>query len=97
MVTAERTHRQFLLDEHPEAFRKVLTLGQAVRGAASVAAPSRRAWSALPELARHRGVAEPADDVADPFRRGPAAAAAAAGQITAMLDQFLPVLTSHRG
>ena len=52
---------------------------------------------ALPLLAEHRGAAEPDDDVADPFRRGPAAAAAAAEQITAMLDQFLPVLTSAEG
>ena len=96
VITAERTHRQFVLDEHPDAFRRVLTLGQAFR-ASSVIDRATFGREALPELARLRGVADAADDVADPFRRGPAAAAAAAAQITAMLDQFLPVLTSHEG
>jgi sulfate adenylyltransferase len=34
VLTAERRHRQFILDAHPHASRRVLTLGQAVRGAA---------------------------------------------------------------
>ncbi len=96
VITAEQVHRQFILDEHPEAFRKVLTLGQAFRGSHAVPS-STRGHDSLPVLAQRRGVAGPADDVADPFRRGPAAAAAAAEQITAMLDQFLPVLTSAEG
>ena len=91
VITAERSHRQFVLDEHPAAFRKVLTLGQAVHGAGAID-PSTRGRNALSELARQRGSADPADDVADPYRRGAAAAASAAVQITAMLDRFLPVL-----
>jgi sulfate adenylyltransferase len=35
VLTAERRHRQFILDAHPDASGKVLTLGQAVRGAAT--------------------------------------------------------------
>ena len=99
VITAERSHRQFVLDEHPAAFRKVLTLGQAVQAAETVPA-TLRGRAALAELARNRGVAEPAHDVADPYRRGAAAAAAAAAQITDMLDRFLPVLqtpTSVKG
>ncbi len=41
VLTAERRHRQFILDDHAHAFGKVLTLGQAVR-AASVASAQRR-------------------------------------------------------
>ena len=72
VLTAERRHRQFILDDHAHAFGKVLTLGQAVR-AASVATPSEDVDGLLAELARHRGMAEASDDIADPYRQGAAA------------------------
>ncbi len=91
VLTAERRHRQFILDDHADAFRKVLTLGQVVR-AAAVATPHQDAAGLLAELGRHRGLAEPADDIADPYRLGPAAQATAARQMSAMLDALRPLL-----
>ena len=91
LVTAERTHRQFVLDDHPAAFAKVLTLGQASRAATGLA-PGSPADQVVAELARRRGRAEPADDVADPNRRGAAAQEAAARQMSAMLDPLLAAL-----
>ena len=73
VLTAERRHRQFILDDHAHAFGKVLTLGQAVR-AASVAAPSEDVDGLLAELARHRGMAEAVRRHCRPVppgRRGP--------------------------
>jgi sulfate adenylyltransferase len=91
VLTAERIHRQFILDDHPEAFRKVLTVGQAVHAAEQVAG-DLRGRAALPEIARLRGMAQQAGDIDDPYGRGRAAAAAAAERMTGMLDRFLPVL-----
>jgi sulfate adenylyltransferase len=91
VLTAERRHRQFILDDHAPAFRKVLTLGQAVRVAA-VATPSEDREGLLGELARHRGLAEASDDIADPYHQGAAAQATAAEQMSAMLDALRSLL-----
>jgi sulfate adenylyltransferase len=90
VLTAERTHRRFVLDDSPEAFRKVLTLGQALRASAKIGRPDPD--TLLADIASHRGMAEPADDVADPYGLGRSAAYAAAEAMAAMLDQFLAVL-----
>jgi sulfate adenylyltransferase len=91
VLTAERIHRQFILDDHPEAFRKVLTVGQAVRAAEQIA-EGVRGVDALPEIARLRGMAQRDGDIDDPYGRGRAAATTAAERMTGMLDRFLPVL-----
>lgn len=91
VLTAERVHRQFILDDHPEAFRKVLTVGQAVHAAEQVA-EGLHGHDALPEIARLRGMAQQSGDIDDPYGRGRAAAATAAERMTGMLDRLLPVL-----
>lgn len=92
VLTAERVHRRFLLDDQPEDSRKVLTLGQAVHAAPSVPSDAR-GRDALVELAHRRGTAGEDSDVTDPYGRGPVATAEAADRITAMLDQLLPLLS----
>jgi len=91
VLTAERGHRQFILEDHAHANRLVLTLGQAAR-AAAVATPSQDADGLLEELARHSGTPGPSDDIADPYRHGAAAQSTAAGQMSAMLDVLRPLL-----
>lgn len=94
VLTAEGVHRQFILDEQPEAFRKVFTIGQfaeIVRGAG--AELSGRAL--LEHAAGHRGAADPALDVADPYRRGPEAARACADQLDDLLATVVPALTGR--
>jgi sulfate adenylyltransferase len=92
VLTAEASHRAFILDEQPGLFRKVFTLGQA-------AAALRRLGSALPReellsrLAQARGNADAELDVADPYRRGPEAAAETAAKIDRLLGEILPALT----
>ena len=95
VLTAERRHRQFILDDHAHAFGKVLTLGQAVR-AAAVATPSEDADGLLAELARHRGMAEPSDDIADPYRLGAAAQATAAAADECDAGRLAPVARTAR-
>jgi sulfate adenylyltransferase len=65
VLTAETRHQQLILATHPDAADRVLTLGQAIRGAA---------------------VADPRDDVADPFGLGGQAQSVAARLMAVMLD-----------
>ena len=89
VLTAEASHRAFILDDHAAAFRKVFTLGQ-------VAEVVRNSPEGLtgPELVRalgdRRGASEPRLDVRDPYGRGAKAAEAAAEQI----DELLRVVVS---
>jgi sulfate adenylyltransferase len=88
VVTAERSHRAFILDEHPAVFRKVFTLGQLVE----VLARQDGSGSAADLVARLTSTgARPrrSADVTDPFARGPAAAADCAAQLSGMLDTVL--------
>ena len=84
VLTAEAAHRSAILEESPEAVRKVFTLGQAARLAAEhdTALSPRDLVAAL---AARRTAPEPADDVADPHGRGDAAIAAAAEEISSLL------------
>ena len=94
VLTADTTHRQFILDERPGAFRKLFTLGQFARTV-----------EGLPEHLRGRDLveaagkgfkpADPEDDVADPYRRGPEAAERAAATIESLLSRFLPRLSQR--
>lgn len=89
ILTMEAAHRRFVLDEFPASFRKVFTLGQfaeAVRGTPS------RGRALLAELAERRPPVRPGDGVADPYRRGRAANARAAEQITELLAVVLAAL-----
>ena len=92
VITAEASHRAFILDDHAAAFRKVFTLGQ-------VAEVVRNSPEGLtgPELVRalgeRRGASEPRFDVRDPYGRGAKAAEAAAEQIDELLRVVIPALT----
>lgn len=91
VLTAEASHRAFVLEEVPSSFRKVFTLGQFadsvqrveddLDGAALVAAVGHRRAGASPE-----------HDVRDPFNRGREAADRAADQIDGLLRVVLPRL-----
>nr|WP_246390510.1 adenylyl-sulfate kinase [Nocardioides soli] len=92
VLTAESSHRQFILDDHPALFRKVFTLGQfaeVVRnGDADLAGRELIAYAA-----EHRGPADPELDVPDPYRRGPEAARTCAQQLDELLRVVVPALT----
>ena len=91
VLTAEAAHRQFLLEEHPAAFRKVFTLGQ-LAAFVTNNDPELRGRELVSQAGRARGSASPDLDVADPYRRGDAAAEAAARQIDDLLAVVLPAL-----
>ncbi|HET9419592.1 MAG TPA: adenylyl-sulfate kinase, partial [Nocardioides sp.] len=91
VITAEASHRAFILDDHAAAFRKVFTLGQ-------VAEVVRNSPETLtgPDLLRalgdRRGASEPRFDVRDPYGRGAKAAEEAAEQIDELLRIVVPAL-----
>jgi sulfate adenylyltransferase len=90
VLTAESAHRSYILDDHPAMFRKVFTLGQAAETIGKLGDVHGR--ELLASLASHRGTADTALDVRDPYRRGPEAAAACAAAISRLLDIVLPAL-----
>ena len=93
VLTAEHTHRQFILDDHPADFRKVFTLGQF----AEVARASDLHGRDLVTYAgEHRGPADPGLDVPDPYRRGPEVARACATQLQELLRVVVPALVDAR-
>jgi sulfate adenylyltransferase len=91
VLTAEASHRAFILDDHAAAFRKVFTLGQV----AEVVRSSPEGLTG-PELVRalgdRRGASEPRLDVRDPYGRGAKAAESAAEQIDELLRVVVPAL-----
>ncbi|KQW48551.1 adenylylsulfate kinase [Nocardioides sp. Root1257] len=93
VLTAEHTHRQFILDDHPGAFRKVFTLGQFAEAARATDLAGR---DLLDHAGEHRGPADPALDVPDPYRRGPEAAQACANQLQDLLRAVVPALADAR-
>ena len=93
VLTAELAHRQHILDDFPRLHRRVFTLGQFEATIAELPGLSGRE---LVEAASQRRVASsPGHDVADPYRRGRAAAERATGTITAMLRVIVPRLTGR--
>jgi adenylyl-sulfate kinase len=95
VLTAEHVHRQFILDDQPEAFRKVFTLGQFAE-IVRQADTSLSGRALLAHAAEHRGAADPALDVADPYRRGPEAARACADHLDELLRVVVPALADQR-
>lgn len=87
LLTAEAGHRAFVLDEWPAALRRVFTLRQFADALGRV--PAGAGWAELLAVARRT---PPGADVRDPVGRGPAAAAACAGELDALLDAVLPGL-----
>ncbi|GAA1945954.1 hypothetical protein GCM10009798_01160 [Nocardioides panacihumi] len=91
VLTAEASHRAFILDEQPGLFRKVFTLGQAAAAIGRLE-PGLPREELLARLSQSRGSADPALDVSDPYRRGPEAASEAAARIERLLAVVLPAL-----
>ncbi|MEO7586862.1 MAG: hypothetical protein ABIS84_02425, partial [Arachnia sp.] len=80
-------HRRYILDEWPALGRKVFLMGHVAREMARL--PESVTLEELTShLWRHRS-ADPADEVADPYRRGPEVAATCAGVIDAHLNAIL--------
>ncbi|MDO9497315.1 MAG: adenylyl-sulfate kinase, partial [Nocardioides sp.] len=90
ILTAETSHRAFILDDHPRDFRKVFTLGQF---AESVANFDLAGHELVLAIGSRRGTAEQRLDVHDPYGRGPEAAEACATQIDELLRVVVPALT----
>ena len=90
VLTAEASHRALILEEHPHLVRKVFTLGQFYT--AIERHPELRGRALVEAVGRRRTPARAADDVEDPYRRGIAAAEAAAGRISTMLSVIVPRL-----
>ena len=96
VLTAEQVHRQHILDDFPQLHRQVFTLGQFAASIADLAdavGTSLHGQGLVAAAAQRRTPATPGHDVADPYRRGRAAAETATGTITAMLSVIVPRLT----
>jgi sulfate adenylyltransferase len=94
VLTMESRHRQFVLDERPELYRRVLTLGQLSR-MLDRTDPEVTGRALVDSLRDRFLVAEPTDDVADPYGRGPEAAATAARQIDQHVRRIVGALTGE--
>jgi sulfate adenylyltransferase len=90
ILTAETSHRSFILDDHPGYFRKVFTLGQFAEAVANFELAGHDLVSAIGD---RRGTADVRFDVHDPYGRGPEAAEACATQIDGLLRVVVPALT----
>lgn len=89
VLTADASHRAFLLEEDPRPFRKVLTLGQFAEAAGRSELRGRELIAAV---GRQQPPARPEHDVRDPYRRGRAANAEAAARIDELLAIVVPAL-----
>ena len=92
VLTAEASHRTFLIEEFPRAFRKVLTLGQFAEAARGSELRGRELIAAV---GRQQPPMRPEHDVRDPYRRGRAANAEAAARINELLATVVPGLTGE--
>lgn len=94
VLTAEASHRAFVLEEVPGAFRKAFTLGQFAESIERVD-PSLAGAALVTAVGHRRAGAVDAHDIRDPYRRGRAAAEASADQIDTLLEAVLPRLSSR--
>jgi sulfate adenylyltransferase len=92
VLTAEASHRTFILDDHPSTFRKVFTLGQFAEAVRTLG-PDLSGRELLEAAGARRGGAASELDVRDPYGRGPEAAEACAEQIDKLLRVVVPALT----
>ena len=92
VLTAEASHRTFLLEEYPHAFRKVLTLGQFAEAAGRSELRGRELITAV---GLRQPPARPEHDVRDPYRRGRAANARSAAQVDEFLMIVVPALVDE--
>ena len=89
ILTSEAAQRTYLIEDHPAAFRRILTLGQFAEATERTEARGR---ALVDEIFRMRPPTRPRHDIADPYRRGRAANEQAAAQITRLLESVVPVL-----
>jgi sulfate adenylyltransferase len=87
------SHRQFILDDRPEAVWRVYTIGQFARTIADLP-DDLRGFDLLRACRKTHKPATREDDVVDPYERGPEAAATAAAHIERLLNEIIPRLTS---
>ena len=90
VLTAERSHRAFVLEEHPAVFRKTFTLGHF----ASLAAGQEPGGDLFSRLAGRGGTASADHDVADPYARGAQAASVCADALVDLIDPLVPALAA---
>lgn len=90
ILTMAGEHRRFILDVWPAMGRKTFVLGQAARVLSESHADVPR--DGLVELLRSNRASGVGDDVRDPYRLGPEAAAASARKIDGLLDVLLATL-----
>lgn len=95
ILAAGSQHRDFILDEWPEVFRRTFTLQQFADLAA--AAPDLDPRGLLAEAHRLRKPTHPSDDVPDPYGRGAKAAAQCATHLDRLLAGILPRLAGSGG
>ncbi|WP_343061567.1 adenylyl-sulfate kinase [Nocardioides luti] len=95
VLTAEASHRTFILDDHPGDFRKVFTLGQFAE-AVSAADDGLSGRALLDAVAQRRGSGDPSLDVPDPYRQGTGVAEQVASHIASLLRVVVPALTGSR-
>lgn len=96
VIALTAMHRNWILEESPALLHRTFSLGQIARFVAEdggeLAGPQF-----LAALREHRSRARRRDDVPDPYRRGPEAAAECARILTGMLDVVLPRLAPGVG
>lgn len=91
VLTAEEAHRRRILADRPDTVGKVSTLGQFATAIRETAGETGADLvRAIGEL---RLPADPALYVADPYRRGPEAAALCAQQVESLLRVAVPALS----
>lgn len=92
VLTAEASHRSFILEEFPQHLRKVFTVGQFA--AAVEEHPALTGRELVAAVGARRTAARREHDIADPYRRGDAAATTAADTMSRMLGVIVPRLAS---
>ncbi|ANH38211.1 putative adenylyl-sulfate kinase [Nocardioides dokdonensis FR1436] len=93
VLTAEASHRQFILDDNPALFRKVFSLGQFVETVGDIGA-GVHGRDLLAAMQHRRGPASTELDVADPYRRGDKAARTAADHVDRLLVVAIRALST---
>lgn len=93
ILTAEATHRAFILEEFPQAVRRVFTLGQFAADVEQL--DGLRGRDLIAAAGERRTAADLTLDVADPYRRGIGASRTAAGTISTMLSVIVPALVEE--
>lgn len=91
VLTAEQSHRSRILEDHPQHLRRVFTVGQFA--AVAAANPGVVGRDLVSLAGRRRSAPTTEQDVSDPYRLGPDAAAAAAARIDDLLRVVVPALT----